>query len=301
MAAAGTDEAVDGSSALKSQFQTSDEYNPAQAEPTLSAALSPNHAPASAVRNDLSVDGVYNNTKTSNAVPHRASHSQSATAPLGRSPEQHSQSRSMSRASSSSSSNNQVIITDQNPESMPQSSSGADGSVASVSIGASLQASTSPSTLPVDNHSSSDAPPDTDLQGGAFPNASVNVVPNPVLPETGVFLHSNSNTIPSETPQASSSADAVRPMQQQLNSTTSMTPKARLPHDKIGMLEDRIKDDPRGDVDAWLSLIDENRKRGKLEKARSVYERFFAVFPFAVRNAQMAALVLQYHANLFSG
>jgi len=59
-------------------------------------------------------------------------------------------------------------------------------------------------------------------------------------------------------------------------------PKARLPHDRVGILEDRIKEDPRGDLDAWLSLISEHRKRNKLDDARAVYERFFKVFPSAV-------------------
>jgi cleavage stimulation factor subunit 3 len=59
-------------------------------------------------------------------------------------------------------------------------------------------------------------------------------------------------------------------------------PKARLPHDKTGILEDRIKEDPRGDLDAWLSLISEYRKRNKLDDARAVYDRFFKVFPQAV-------------------
>ena len=59
-------------------------------------------------------------------------------------------------------------------------------------------------------------------------------------------------------------------------------PKARLPHDRTGILEDRIKQDPRGDLDAWLSLISEHRKRNKLDDARAVYDRFFKVFPQAV-------------------
>ena len=58
--------------------------------------------------------------------------------------------------------------------------------------------------------------------------------------------------------------------------------KARLPNDRVGMLEDRIKDDPKGDVDAWLSLIAEHRKRNKLADARTTYDRFFRVFPSAV-------------------
>lgn len=61
-------------------------------------------------------------------------------------------------------------------------------------------------------------------------------------------------------------------------------PKARLPHDRLGILEDKIRDDPRGDIEAWLSLITEHRSRHKLDEAREVYERFFKVFPQAVGN-----------------
>lgn len=72
---------------------------------------------------------------------------------------------------------------------------------------------------------------------------------------------------------------------QPINSATTSTvtvPKARLPHDRAGILEDRIKEDPRGDLEAWLSLISEHRKRNKLDDARAVYDRFFKVFPSAV-------------------
>jgi cleavage stimulation factor subunit 3 len=57
---------------------------------------------------------------------------------------------------------------------------------------------------------------------------------------------------------------------------------ARLPHDKVGQLEDRIKDDPKGDATAWTSLIDHYREKGQHDFARNVYERFFKVFPYAV-------------------
>ena len=67
-----------------------------------------------------------------------------------------------------------------------------------------------------------------------------------------------------------------------VDSPNSAVPKARLPHDKVGLLEDRIKEDERGDMEAWLSLIGEHRRRGKLDEARKIYERFFAVFPSAV-------------------
>ncbi|KAI1504063.1 hypothetical protein F5X99DRAFT_373356 [Biscogniauxia marginata] len=55
--------------------------------------------------------------------------------------------------------------------------------------------------------------------------------------------------------------------------------KSRLPTDIVGILEDRVKEDPRGDVDAWLALIDEQRRRHKIDEARAVYERFLKIFP----------------------
>jgi cleavage stimulation factor subunit 3 len=62
-------------------------------------------------------------------------------------------------------------------------------------------------------------------------------------------------------------------------------PKARLPNDRTGILEDKIKEDPRGALDSWLALINEHKNRNKLDEARAVYERFFKVFPQAVSNS----------------
>ena len=73
-------------------------------------------------------------------------------------------------------------------------------------------------------------------------------------------------------------------------------PKSRLAHDVVGILEDRIKDDPRGDIDAYLELIDEFKTRNKQEEVRRVYEDYLKVFPFAVR----ALLAQSYHAMLTS-
>lgn len=58
--------------------------------------------------------------------------------------------------------------------------------------------------------------------------------------------------------------------------------KGRLPHDRVGILEDRIQEDPRGDIPAWIELINEHRSRNRIDNAREVYERFLKVFPFAV-------------------
>lgn len=69
---------------------------------------------------------------------------------------------------------------------------------------------------------------------------------------------------------------------QRVATTLTSNKRKRLPQDIVGQLEDRIAEDPRGDVDAWLALIEEHRKKGKLDEARAVYERFFVVFPAAV-------------------
>jgi len=58
--------------------------------------------------------------------------------------------------------------------------------------------------------------------------------------------------------------------------------RKRLPQDLVGQLEDRIAEDPRGDLDAWLSLISEHKRKGKFDDARNVYERFFVLFPQSV-------------------
>jgi cleavage stimulation factor subunit 3 len=63
---------------------------------------------------------------------------------------------------------------------------------------------------------------------------------------------------------------------------SSALPKARLPQDRIGILEDRVAEDPRGDIEAWLSLIEEHRRRHKNDEARAAFERFLKVFPTAV-------------------
>ena len=54
------------------------------------------------------------------------------------------------------------------------------------------------------------------------------------------------------------------------------------PQDVVTTLETRIKEDPRGAMDAWLDLMAELRTRNNVESIRSVYERFLAVFPQSV-------------------
>lgn len=71
---------------------------------------------------------------------------------------------------------------------------------------------------------------------------------------------------------------------QTLPDPMSALPKSRLAHDVVGMLEDRIKDDPRGDTSAWLELIEEYKSRNKDDLVRKTYERYLEIFPLAVRD-----------------
>ncbi|KAI9771460.1 MAG: mRNA 3'-end-processing protein rna14 [Geoglossum simile] len=97
-----------------------------------------------------------------------------------------------------------------------------------------------------------------------------------VLPNTGSLPDDNS----AKSTQ-SPLIQQVNPAAQQNSTLAAAVPKARLPHDKVGILEDRIKEDPRGDMEAWLGLINDHRKRNKIEEARKVNERFFKIFPMA--------------------
>jgi len=56
----------------------------------------------------------------------------------------------------------------------------------------------------------------------------------------------------------------------------------RLPHDKVGRLEDRIKEDPKADVDAWWELIHHYRDKDQLDNARRVFDRMLEVWPTSV-------------------
>jgi cleavage stimulation factor subunit 3 len=113
------------------------------------------------------------------------------------------------------------------------------------------------------------------------PDGAPDVVPSPTAVQNGDALPRDSTAIPAQylpsiqVKIAQTHSNAATP--------TSALPKARLAHDTIGILEDRIKEDPRGDIDAWLSLLGELRSRNKKDEVRRVYDRFFKEFPLAVR------------------
>lgn len=76
----------------------------------------------------------------------------------------------------------------------------------------------------------------------------------------------------------------------------SAASKGRLPHDRMGILQDRVDQDPRGDLGAWLELIAEHRGRNRLDSARESYESFLKVFPTAV--SSLFGLLLSLDAKL---
>lgn len=78
-------------------------------------------------------------------------------------------------------------------------------------------------------------------------------------------------------------AQATPPRSVDVNSPlTPVLPKTRLAHDVVGILQDRIKDDPRGDSDAYLELVQEYKSRNKQDDVRRVYDQYLTVFPLAV-------------------
>ncbi|GAB7361272.1 hypothetical protein MBLNU230_g1332t1 [Neophaeotheca triangularis] len=89
------------------------------------------------------------------------------------------------------------------------------------------------------------------------------------------------------TPQPSTQAPSVLPNQTN-DAEAPAASTARLPHDKIGQLEDRIKDGPKVDIEAWFGLINHYKEKSKLDEARGVYQRMLKVFPSS------PALWLQY-------
>ncbi|TIA24725.1 Suf-domain-containing protein [Aureobasidium pullulans] len=86
--------------------------------------------------------------------------------------------------------------------------------------------------------------------------------------------------------QALPQSNAPVPSAQISSSSSAALSKPRLPQDRVGQLEDRIADDPKGDVDAWLDLIALHRSKNKLNDARNVYDRFFEVFPTALTSLE---------------
>lgn len=125
-------------------------------------------------------------------------------------------------------------------------------------------------------------------QGASSVSASV-AVNEPALSIASVPVNGTTPVPDATKPAGTLNIDPAR------QATASVTPappsaslpKARLPQDRIGILNDRIQEDPRGDIEAWLSLIEEQRKRHKYDEAREVFNRFLEQFPTAVRTCRL--------------
>ena len=277
-----------GTSGQRAESISSDEYDPSQTVQTETL-------PASNVHSTSNYPPLHENLSTASETP---LHPTSTSAAPGLRDASASLSRSMSRASSETSDSIAITTNQQEPNhSLPKKSvqgdeaakSGKDaatgqggGSSLLQGLGSSLNVSS--------NHVSADNVPiqkgvQAQKHSDSVPNGVTDTVPNlaAVIPDTGASSHSDSTVKPSETLPTPSVVDTRPSTKEEAATPISAAPKARLPHDKVGILEDRIKEDPRGDLDAWQNLISEHKKRGKLEDARNVYERFLVVFPSAVR------------------
>ena len=292
-AAEGLDQS-DGTSGQQAESNSSDEYDPSKA--LKADVLSPLNAQFIQVP---SLDPSLHNQASSDSTIPMTSVSIPAAPPLNGTQSDHqSLSRSMSPTSSQSSENNAVVTTHQNPGSGGHTSRADEGGVI-ISRGGdgavdkglnSLPPPVSDSSLSNStNHVSADnVQIQNNVQDHSAPdtvqNSVTDTVPNlaAVIPDTGASSHSESTVKPAETLPAPTATNANASTDAQPPKPNTPAPRARLPHDTIGILEDRIKEDPRGDLQAWLHLINEHKKRGKIDDARNVYERFLGIFPSAV-------------------
>ena len=146
-------------------------------------------------------------------------------------------------------------------------------------------------STPLPNVPINSAAQDQGVTGVVSPTSASLTVPTPAnVPsiDTGAPTPTAKPSQPHPSP-SKESASAATP----ISATASAPPKARLPNDRVGILEDRIADDPRGDMDAWLELINEHRKRNKIPEARAVYDRFFELFPHAVSRMNISFSVIE--------
>lgn len=280
-----------GANGKQTESTSSDEYDPAQAVPENFALSAQDPILSSgAVKQSPTLQPHYRPSSIASNFAATGPQDQAVDEDDGR-----SQSRSMS-GSSSSSSTSINVQTNSVPSQMDvPAESVAEGS-ASLQIphdaAGSAQAPTSSAIRSPESVSIS-AAKNVQSQIHVPIESSPNVVQNGVvdtLPKTTAALPESGPEMQIE-PTVEAVLENAAPQEPETKTSNAsqndtapamLIPKARLPHDRIGILEDRIHEDPRGDMDAWLSLIDEFRKRGKLDEARATYERFFVVFPAAV-------------------
>lgn len=273
-------------SAQRAESISSDEYDPSQ-------TLQTETHPASTVQSTSNNPHVHEKLSTASDVPLNPT---SASAVPALRDASASLSRSMSRASSETSDSIAITTNQREPSQAQPKIQAQGGETTQLGRDTSVGQGGSSSLLPVSdsslNVSTNISADNVTIQNGvqepkhsdSVQNGVTDTVPNlaAVIPDTGASSHSDTTVKPSETLPAPSVVDTRPSTREEAVTPISAAPKARLPHDKIGILEDRIKEDPRGDLDAWQNLINEHKKRGKLEDARNVYESFLVVFPSAV-------------------
>ncbi|KAL8716739.1 MAG: hypothetical protein Q9225_005956 [Loekoesia sp. 1 TL-2023] len=278
-----------GANGKQTESTSSDEYDPAQAVPE-------NFSPSA--QDLLLRPGAVKQSPTlqSHNRPSSAVGNVAATDPQDQAVDEddgRSQSRSMSGSSSSSSPVNiqtNHVLSQMDTPTQSVAEGSATPQTLDVVVGAGQAPTSSAMSFP--DPISISAARNVQPQNHVAIESSSDFVPNGVvdtisettapLPETGSEVQTEPATeVAPESAVPQDSNIKASSMVQNETAPATVIPKARLPHDKIGILEDRIQEDPRGDMDAWLSLIDEYRKRGKIDEARTTYDRFFVVFPAA--------------------
>ncbi|KAL5357880.1 hypothetical protein BJX96DRAFT_145437 [Aspergillus floccosus] len=152
------------------------------------------------------------------------------------------------------------------------------------------------STLPINvpqqpvsgNEKQATSTPDVSLDEAAQESASAKNTPNSSFPSV-VATAAAPSKLEASTPSGQELYNTQTLQSDPAQGSAAPTPapdspsaaKGRLPHDRVGMLEDRVQEDPRGDMAAWIELINEHRSRNRIDNARDVYERFLKVFPFS--------------------
>lgn len=161
--------------------------------------------------------------------------------------------------------------------------------LASGDGGIAVASTKSPSQAPPGSISQTPVPANVQVYNPPQDTAVSHVVPNGAAELPSVSIPPNDGIADVEGKAGEPTPQPVPAPSQSIASSsaalTSSLPKARLPNDIVGQFEDRIKDDPKGDVDAWMGLIGHYRSKNKYEEARMVYTRFFEVFPTAVSPA----------------
>ncbi|KAF7720101.1 Uncharacterized protein PECH_001216 [Penicillium ucsense] len=121
------------------------------------------------------------------------------------------------------------------------------------------------------------------------PDASSHSVQHSVSGLDGATSSYSPAPLSTSDPSASASQQWTVTQDPNMNNSTAETPvpdspsaaKGRMAHDRVGILQDRVDEDPKGDISAWLELIAEHKARNRLDSAREVYERFLKQFPMA--------------------